>query len=87
MGNEDFEVALDNQFIQSRHKIIVDNRLKSLDDFESTKKYAKQVMKRIMHDDVEVSSVKLKRPGFIKRGALKLARKPATARLYVTTKF
>jgi hypothetical protein len=87
MNEENFEVSLDNQFILSKHKMIIDNSLKSLDTLESTKKYAKQALKRIMHDDVEVSSVKLKRPGFIKRGALKLVRKPAKARLYVTTKF
>jgi hypothetical protein len=87
MENKDFEVPLDNQFILSRHKIVVDNRIKSLDSLDGAKKYAKQVLKRIMHDDVEISSIKVKRPGFIKRGALKLVRKPAKARLYVTTKF
>jgi hypothetical protein len=87
MENENFEVALGNQFILSKHKILVDNRLKSLDSLESTKKYTKQILKRNMHDDVEISSIKLKRPGFIKRWALKLVRKPAQARLYVTTKF
>jgi hypothetical protein len=86
-NNEDFEVKEVNQFILSKHKIIVDNNLKSLNNPESTRKYAKKAMQRIMHDDVEVSAVKLKRPGFIKRGALKLVRKPAKARLYVTTKF
>jgi hypothetical protein len=87
MKDENFEVSLNNQFILSRHKILVDNRLKSLDSIESTKKYTKQTLKRIMHDDVEISSIKIKRPGFIKRGLLKLVRKPAQARLYVTTKF
>jgi hypothetical protein len=85
--DDNFEVSLDNQFILSRHKIVVDNGLKSLDSSESTKKYAKQAMRRIMHDDVEVSSIKLKRPGFIKKGIFKLIRKPVKATLYVTTKF
>jgi hypothetical protein len=87
MEAESFEVNLDNQYILSKHKIIVDNRLKSLDSPEGRKKYAKHVMKQIMHDDVEVGSVKLKRPNILKRGALKLAGKPAKAYLYVTTKF
>jgi hypothetical protein len=87
MENENFEVALDNQFILSKHKILVDNRLKSLDSLDSAKHYTKQTLKRIMHDDVEISSIKIKRPGFIKRGVLKLVKKPAKARLYVTTKF
>jgi len=87
MENENFEVALDNQFILSRHKIVVDNSLKSLDSLESAKRYAKQALQRVMHDEVEISSIKVKRPGFIKRGALKLVKRPAKARLYVTTKF
>jgi hypothetical protein len=86
-NQKNFEVKLDNQFILSKHKIVVDNSLKSLDSLESAKKYAKQAMKRIMHDEVEISSIKLKRPGFIKRRTLKFIRKPAKARLYVTTKF
>jgi hypothetical protein len=87
MENDSIVVALDNQSIFSRHIIVVDNNLKSLDSKETTKKYAKQAMRRILHDDVEISSIKIKRPGFIKRGLLKLVRKPAQARLYVTTKF
>jgi hypothetical protein len=87
MENENFEVALDNQFIISTHKIVVDNSLKSLDSLESTKKYAKQAMQRIMHDDVEIGAIKLKRPGIIKRGVLRLVHKKPKAKLYVTTKF
>jgi hypothetical protein len=86
-NNFEFESVLDNQFIFSRHKIVVDNSLKSLDSLESTKKYAKQALQRIMHDEVEIGSIKLKRPGVIKRAGLRLARKKPKAKLYVTTKF
>jgi hypothetical protein len=87
MDNENFEVALDNQFIFSKHKIVVDNSLKSLDSLESAKKYAKRALQRVMHDEVEISSIKVKRPGVFRKGALKLVRKSPKARLFVTTKF
>jgi hypothetical protein len=80
MENKDFEVPLDNQFILSRHKIVVDNRIKSLDSLDGAKKYAKQVLKRIMHDDVEISSKGARlslrgsplKPGFTLRQSSKL---------------
>jgi phage gp46-like protein len=87
MNDDNFEVPLDNQFILSKHKIVVDNSLKSLDSLESAKKYAKQALQRVMHDEVEINSIKIKRPGIFKKGTLKLVRKSPKARLYVTTKF
>jgi hypothetical protein len=86
-NTDEFEVKLDNQFIYSKHKIFVDYNLKSLETPESTKNYAKKALKRVIHDDAEISAVKLKKPSIVSRLFVRMAGKTPQARLYVTTKF
>lgn len=87
MENNDFEVNMDSQFILSKHEISVDYSLKSLQTPQGVQAYAKRAIKRVLHDDAEVSKVRLKRPSFISRGIARMAGKTPQARLYVTTKF
>lgn len=86
-NEENFEVNLDNQFIFSKHKILVDYSLKSLQTPEGVRAYAKRAIRRVLHDDAEISKVKLKKPHMSARLVSKILSRPAYARLYVTTKF
>jgi hypothetical protein len=89
MNTEDnFTVEdINSQYLFSTHEILVDNSLKSLNTPEGLKAYAAKTLKRIMGDEVTVSSVKLKRPGLISKLASKKKGKNPQARLYVITKF
>jgi hypothetical protein len=85
--DQGFEVNMDDQFILSKHQILVDYSLKSLRTPEGVKTYAKRALARAIHDDAEISKVKLKKPKMASRIASKLLGRPAYARLYVFTKF
>jgi hypothetical protein len=85
--DQGFEVNMDDQFILSKHKILVDYSLKSLSTPEGIKRYAKRALARVIHDDAEISKVKLKKPRMTSRMASRLFGKPAYAKLYVFTKF
>jgi hypothetical protein len=76
-----------NQFIFSTHKILVDSSLKSLQNPETAKRYAKRIINRVVGDEAEVSSIKVKMPSIISKSLAKLSKKTPQARLYVVTKF
>jgi hypothetical protein len=84
---ENFEVNIDNQFILSKHRISVDCNLKSLQTPQGVQAYAKRAIKRVLHDDAEISKVKLKKPSVFKRATYKLFGKTPQGSLYVVTKF
>jgi hypothetical protein len=89
MENEEFidQNIVDRQYILSKHKILVDYTLKSLQTPEGIHAYARRALKRVLHDDAEISKVKLKKPSVISRAISKMGGKTPQARLYVTTKF
>jgi hypothetical protein len=62
---EEFKLNLDKQFILSKHEILVDSTLKSLQSPEGIKRYTKTALRRIMGDDAEVSDIKLKMPSIL----------------------
>jgi hypothetical protein len=86
-NEENFEVKIDNQFILSKHKILVDYSLKSLQTPEGVQAYAKRAIRRVLHDDAEISKVKLKKPNIVRRAACRVRGMTPQARLYVVTKF
>jgi hypothetical protein len=85
--DQGFEVNMDDQFILSKHEILVDYSLKSLRTPEGIKAYAKRALARAIHDDAEISKVKLKKPKMASRMVSKMFSRPAYAKLYVFTKF
>jgi hypothetical protein len=84
---EEFKLNLDKQFILSKHEILVDSTLKSLQSPEGIKRYTKTALRRIMGDDAEVSDIKLKMPSILVRLKAKLLKRTPQARIFVTTKF
>lgn len=84
---KEFIPEIENQTIFSKHKILVDSSLKSLQTPEGVNSYAKKAVKRVIGDDAEISAVKLKRPNIFKKASAKLFNRTPQAKLYVTTKF
>jgi hypothetical protein len=87
MNSDDFEINIDEQAILSKHEILVDYSLKSLHDPKMLNAYAKKALRRAIHDEAEISKIKLKKPKIVVRALSKMLGRPAYARLYVITKF
>ena len=88
MNEENFiEMNYQEKSIFSKHEILIDSSLKSIQTTEGTARYAKKVLRRFMGDEAEISNVKLKMPGFTARLKAKILKNTPRAKLYITTKF
>ncbi len=78
---------MDGQFIYESYTVAVPLKDSFLDDPTEVKKYAKKTIKKHLGDEVDVSKVKVKKPGMFKKSMSKLVGRQPMAHLLVVTKF
>ena len=89
-NNLDIDIPMtegENQFIYESYVVTVPADNSFLDDPKKLTTYAKKTVKRHLGDEAEVSKVKLKKPGLVKKGFDRILRRQVMASFIVVTKF
>ncbi|MBA3757909.1 hypothetical protein H0X09_03560 [Candidatus Saccharibacteria bacterium] len=77
----------ETEYVSESYVINLPATNEHLGDPWSLRKYASEVMNREIGDEVQLTSLRIKRPGLTSRGTAKLFSRTPRVRLYVTTKF
>lgn len=74
-------------YVSERYVISIPATDKHLDNPWELRIYANKVINKKLGDEVQLTSLKVKRPGPLASSIAKLLRRTPKAKLYVTTKF